>query len=243
MPNLQAGCPWSQYELGQFISCEERLCAWVRQPMNTYSNLFLFGVAIVLLAQASRDKSKTARDFGVLATLIGISSTLSHASQIRALVFLDFASQFILFAYLISLNLERIFGEKKPWISQNRLKITLILSMAFVIPSLINKRAGVPMFVILAVSFLWSEYRGYRLRPAQDYAGLKKSLGLFAVAAVCFGLDTSRIICLPTRHLFQLHAVWHVLVACSLYQLARYFSQFNTEGSSPFNAGSNSQLP
>jgi hypothetical protein len=213
------------------ISCEERLCAWVRQPMNTYSNLVLFGVAILLLAQATRDKNKTARDFGVLATLIGIASCLSHAAQIRALVFLDFASQFILFAYLISLNLERILGEKREWISKNRLKTTAFLSAIFVVPCLIDKRAGMPMFAILATLFLWSEYRGFKLKPAKDYKGLKTSLGLFAAAAICFGLDTSRIICLPTKHLFQLHAVWHVLIAFSLYQLALYFTQFSARHS------------
>jgi hypothetical protein len=35
------------------------------------------------------------------------------------------------------------------------------------------------------------------------------------------------MVCKPTKHLFQLHAVWHMLVAFSLYQVAGYFSQFS----------------
>jgi hypothetical protein len=199
--------------------------------MNTYSNLALFLVAILLFARAVRTGSQTLRDFGVLAVLIGISSSLSHASQIRALVFLDYASQFVLFSYLLSLNLERILDESVRKIAQNRWMLTLFLAGISVIPSWINKRAGVPVFLILMTFYLFSEYRGSRVKPAMDYSGLKTSLALFTVAAFCFGLDTSGMICMPTRHFFQLHALWHVLVACSLYALATYFSQFNSRRS------------
>lgn len=217
----QPGCPWSRFELGRLLSCEERLCAWVRQPMNTYSNLALFLVAIVLFSKGTRTQNDTLRDFGILATLIGISSALSHASQIRALVFLDYASQFILFAYLISLNWERVKG-----FSQNRWKRTVGLATLFAIPNLVDKRAGVLVFVLLTGLYLFSEYKGSLKSPAQSYGKLRSGLVLFAVAVLCFGLDTSGIVCMPTKHLFQLHAVWHVLVGLSLYQIAGYFSQF-----------------
>ncbi len=220
----QPGCPWSQYELGRLLTCEERLCAWVRQPMNTVSNLALFLVAVLLFSRGSRSGNKTMRDFGVLAAIIGVSSSLAHASQIRALVFLDYASQFILFAYLISLNLERLWAAKQRWLSQNRWLLTGALSIIFVTPSWLDKRAGVPIFIGLAVVYLLSEIRSFQISPAKNYSALKASLGIFAVAALCFVLDSTGIVCLPTKHLFQLHAMWHVLVAFSLYQLAIYFS-------------------
>jgi hypothetical protein len=222
---LAPGCPWAEFELGKLISCEERLCAWVRQPMNTYSNLALALVAVLLFARATRTGSRTDRDFGFLAILIGIASSLSHASQIRALVFFDYASQFVLFAYLIRLNLERLGkfqGQKSRW------PLTLGLSVIFMIPSVIDKRAGVPGFFLMAALYFLSEYRGFKQSPAKDYSAFKNSLATFAVAGLCFGLDTSGIICMPTKHLFQLHAVWHVLVACSLYQLASHFTAFES---------------
>lgn len=220
----QPGCPWSQFELGRLLTCEERLCAWVRQPMNTYSNIVLFLVAIALFSRGTRTQNKTLRDFGILATMIGISSSLGHASQIRALVFLDYASQFILFAYLMSLNWERIKS-----VSQNRWLRTFGLSVVFAIPNLIDKRAGVLVFVLLTGLYLFSEYKGSLKSPAKSYAKLKSGLVIFVVAALCFTLDTTGIVCAPTKHLFQLHAVWHVLVAFSLYEVAGYFSQFNQE--------------
>ncbi|MFL5813803.1 MAG: hypothetical protein ACJ763_09520, partial [Bdellovibrionia bacterium] len=195
----QVGCPWSQFELGRLLTCEERLCAWVRQPMNTYSNLALFLAAIALYSQGTRTQNGTLRDFGVLATLLGISSSLGHASQIRALVFLDYASQFILFAYLISFNWERLRGT-----TGSRWKRTLGLATLFAIPNLIDKRAGVVVFVLLTGLYLLSEYKGSLKRPARSYAKLRSGLAIFAVAAICFGLDTSGVLCLPTRHLFQL---------------------------------------
>jgi hypothetical protein len=219
----QPGCPWAQFELGRLLTCEERLCAWVRQPMNTYSNLALFLVAIVLFSRGTRAQNKTLRDFGILATMLGISSALGHASQIRALVFLDYASQFILFAYLISMNWERLTGAV-----QNRWKRTLGLAAVFAIPNWIDKRAGVIVFVILTGLYLLSEYRGSLKSPAKDYAKLKTGLAVFTVAAICFGLDTTGVVCMPTKHLFQLHAIWHMLVAVSLYQISDYFSQFNS---------------
>jgi hypothetical protein len=193
--------------------------------MNTYSNLALFLVAIVLFSRGVRTQNGTLRDFGVLATLIGISSSLGHASQIRALVSLDYASQFILFAYLISLNWERVTGEED--VSKRRWKRTLGLAAVFTLPNLIDKRAGVLVFVLLTGLYLLSEYKGSLKTPARDYSKLKSGLGIFAVAAVSFGLDTSGMVCKPTKHLFQLHAVWHMLVAFSLYQVAGYFSQFS----------------
>jgi hypothetical protein len=192
--------------------------------MNTYSNLALFLVSIALYSQGARTQNRTLRDFGVLATLLGVSSALGHASQIRALVFLDYASQFILFAYLIIFNWERLTG-----ISGHRRKRTLGFATLFVIPNLIDKRAGVLTFVLLTGFYLLSEYKGSLKSPARSYAKLRSGLLIFAVAAICFGLDTSGIVCLPTRHLFQLHAVWHMLVAVSLYQIAGYFSQFRFE--------------
>jgi hypothetical protein len=196
--------------------------------MNTYSNIALFLVAVVLFSRGTRTQNKTLRDFGILATLLGISSSLGHASQIRALVFLDYASQFILFAYLISMNWERLTRISLTEVTWSRWKRTLGLAVVFAIPNWIDKRAGVIVFVLLTGLYLLSEYRGFLKSPAKSYGQLKLGLSIFAVAAICFGLDTTGMVCAPTRHLFQLHAVWHVLVALSLYQIAGYFSQFNS---------------
>jgi predicted membrane channel-forming protein YqfA (hemolysin III family) len=195
--------------------------------MNTYSNLAIFLVAVLLWARGQRLGRRTDRDFGILALLIGFSSTLSHASQIRPMVFLDFAMQFVLFAYLLVLNLGRIRNDGEA-LFEKRWFITAGLSLIFVIPSAIEKRAGVPVFILLAVFYLSSEVVGFKKNRAQDYSLLKASLGIFSVAAFCFVLDAGEIICLPTRHFFQLHALWHALVAWSLYLLAGYCAQLSS---------------
>jgi hypothetical protein len=81
------GCPWNPFEPAQVFTCEERLCAWVRQPANAYSSLALLAVGVLLLSKSIRAKNTVYRDFGWIALLIGVSSFLAHASQIR---FFDF---------------------------------------------------------------------------------------------------------------------------------------------------------
>jgi hypothetical protein len=144
------------------------------------------------------------------------------------MVFLDFSSQFIFFSYLIVLNLRRFCGcwggeMESLW---RRWGWVAALSTVFIVPSYLDKQAGLISSVLLIITYFASECLGWKRSPARDYAPLGKGFVFFAVAVVCFGLDMSGLVCEPTRHFFQLHAVWHVLVACSLYQMSLYFSQF-----------------
>jgi hypothetical protein len=219
----QPGCPWVGYELGNLVTCEESLCAWIRQPANTYSNLGLFIVAIYLFYLWKQSRRKSYFDFGLLTLFIGVSSVIAHASQIRFFGFFDYSSQFVLFAYLISFSLHRYRPTGKMW----RWILTVLIVFLSVVPQIIYKKSGLYLFGIVSMIFLILEWINLNNKAGVSYRDLYRSLIFFGIAFICFVLDSTRLVCFSENHFFQLHAFWHIFVAISLFYIARFYSQFS----------------
>jgi hypothetical protein len=222
----QPGCPWSGYELGNLVTCEESLCSWIRQPLNTYSNIGLFVVAIYLFHIWRAGGRKSDFDFGLLTLFIGGSSAIAHASQIRFFGFFDYASQFVLFAYLIVFSLHRY----RPLKKASRWSLATLIVFLSILPQIINKKSGLYVFGIIATIFLILEWINLKRASEILCRALYKSLLFFAMAFTCFVLDSTRLVCFPNNHFFQLHAFWHIFVAVSVFYIAQFYSQFSYLG-------------
>ena len=216
-------CPWQGHESLNPFSCEEQVCDWARQPLNTYSNIGLLLVGLFLFWRGIKAARKSDRDFGLIAILIGVASTLGHASMLRILILFDYASQFILFGYLLSFNLHRYRPFAKTW----RWALALGFIVVGSIPLFFYRHVGMYIFFVMAMGFLVMEYLNYRKSTGAKYKKLMMALGAFGVALVCFVLDRTKIVCEPDNHFFQMHSVWHLFVALSILWLADYYVQYS----------------
>lgn len=197
--------------------------------MNTYSNIGMFVVGALLLYTGSREpdqaRGKVDRDVGLIAFVIGISSAIAHATQLRFGSMMDYVSQFLLFAYVLAINTHRLWKWGAPT------RRFLIVGLVFVtwLICLIEKHLGLAVFGVLSGLFLISEYLSLRKGPAPDRGALVKSLALLGVGLVCFTLDAEKIGCYPEEHWLQLHSAWHLLAAGSIFYTAKYYKQFSID--------------
>ena len=212
------GCPWSEYELGNLVSCEARLCSWVRQPMNTVSNVAFLMVATILLLRYRRGRHRSDLHFAILCTIVGAASAIGHAAQTRVLLYPDYLSQFLVFAYLIATGAARL-----NWIhARFRNALALLLVTVAFAPTLLFRPAGaylVGTFITILFVTEWTQHRRY---PAATTHWLKGAVVFLVAALLCYELDTQRIVCDPSNHWFQLHSLWHILSAASLGLVARH---------------------
>lgn len=215
-------CPWMQYPRGNFPLCEEALCQWIRQPANTYSNIGFFIVAFYLIYLYLKTESKNGLGFGVCAIFIGLASGLAHSSGTKLFGFFDFAAIFSAFSLYAAKNT----------IYTNTLKaknIFLVTALYFVPAALLLYNFTILREIIFASFVIGLLVWESRILRAQRKPFLvtsnKKTLGIFLIGAVCLALDASKIICDPQNHFFQMHSLWHICCATSIYFLARHLDQ------------------
>lgn len=215
-------CPWMQYPRGNFPLCEEALCAWIRQPANTYSNIGFFIIAFYLIYLYLKNESKNGLGFGVCAILIGVASALAHSAGTKLFGFFDFAAIFSAFSLYAAKNT----------IYTNTLKIKnifLVTALFFVPAALLLYNFTILRELIFGSFVIGLLIWESKILKAQGKPFLvtsnKKMLGIFLIGAICLGLDASKVICDPQNHFFQMHSLWHICCATSIYFLARHLDQ------------------
>ncbi len=217
-------CPWDSLEQAALLSCEEPVCGWIGQPSNTYSNLGYFIVA-GLLAWRARSRERRDHDvpFALLAFAIGICSTLAHASLTHVFAVLDFVSIFALFSYIFASNLALL----NAWSARRRQVVTSVLVAIVIVPLVYVDRSGLALFALYATGCLVSEAMAIKRLALwrRDRRYFYSGLGFLSLGLVCFILDERKIVCNPSDHVFQLHTVWHLLAATSIYFVALYFER------------------
>lgn len=87
------------------------------------------------------------------------------------------------------------------------------------------KSYGIPIFAFTAAAAIVTEIIIYRYsRMDTDYSRYRIGLFLILSAFLFWALDFRKIwICDPHNHLFQGHAVWHILSGAAYYQFAMFF--------------------
>ena len=215
-------CPWMQYSRGNFPLCEEALCQWIRQPANTYSNIGFFIVAAYLIYLYIKNESKNGLGFGVCTLFIGLASGLAHSSGTKLFGFFDFAAIFSVFSLYAAQN--TIYTHKL------KTKNIFVVTALFFIPAaLLLYNFTFLREIIFAAFVIGLLFWEAKILKAQGKPFLvtsnKKTLGIFLLGAICLALDSSKIICDPQNHFFQMHALWHICCATSIYFLARHLDQ------------------
>lgn len=208
IPPLPVGSPWSAWARPDIHHCEANLAGWIAAPADTWSNLAYLAVGLWLWR---RHDSGAGRALGGIAAVVGLCSFAFHASFTFAGQTLDYAAMFLLTGWILA------GGRRGPWAA--------IVAASLGLFAVFSAR-GVPVQWIMighvaaaALREAVLRARGEGVRPAPFAA----ALGLIGLAYACWHLDHAAGFCRPDEHLFQWHAVWHVLTAAAFLPLARAY--------------------
>ena len=233
IPAAAATCPWqglARWGPPNIKWCEERLCAWVNEPANAWSNLAFVIVALVILRLARRGaplQAPALRRFAPVVALVGLCSFAFHASNTHVTQLLDFFGMYLFCGLLLGLNAARL-----SWLAPRRVPAAVLagaLGLTAVTAVLVRYQAPIQLIVLgLIAAIITSELLALRRSlPRPTMRWFQVAVALLAAALVCSLLDASRRWCDPTDHVLQGHAAWHLLSALSLLAAFVHYRQFD----------------
>lgn len=215
-------CPWSSFDQTTLEFCEENLCAWIKEPVNTVSNLAYIAVGIAIYLRATRERRPLLRWLGVVSILTGVGSAFYHASGIHIAGIADYLGMFLGTGAMTALNVKRWLG----WKVRALYMVFIGTTLALIVLSQLAPGSerwiyilAMPCCLIEAVLFFRDRFKtSYR-----DYliAWIFVLLGFFI-----WWLDISKVVCDPENHWMQGHALWHILTAIAFYFFFRFYLQF-----------------
>ncbi len=216
-------CPYESWSPATFVFCEFQRCEWVKEPVNTYSNIGFLIVGLGLWGRYHRVPQ--VRVIAVGSVLVGILSAFYHATSSYVGEVLDLGSIYLILGGLVAFNLQRL-GLLSVKTSERFAVAVSVLGMAILFRW---RGIGETIFNVLLFLALLLELKIY-LQARKP--GLTCRYRFFWLALAChltaFGLwwlDSEKILCSP-QSLFQGHAVWHLLGAGTFYGLSRFYLQF-----------------
>ena len=97
-------CPYDNYDKPLFLWCEKIHCSYIVNPINTYSNIFYVLIGFLMLLNKKKRNISLTYFFPYSSILIGIFSSLYHATNTKLFHYLDIISiyTFILIPLLIN---------------------------------------------------------------------------------------------------------------------------------------------
>ena len=226
-------CPWydwqEAYGAPNIKWCEETLCQYITEPANSWINLAYLLVAFFIFKHGVKHSHKTAIWLAPAIVITGYFSFLYHATNNAWTQFLDFFGMYFYVGFMLSINLVRLEVVKYSNVQLFIISIVLFYSgLFFLFPKI---GLAVQLIIVLAsVLIIVSEYILYRYRSeGVDYFHVVWS-GILIVIAESFSLlDAHRVLCQPSNHFFQGHALWHVISAFSMWFAYKFYSQFELE--------------
>lgn len=230
-PNvLNPECPWVPLRqwggLPNVKWCEETLCSVVAEPANTWSNLAFVFMALALWFVVRGEKERMLRFWAPATFWVGITSLVYHATVAFVTQVFDFWGMYFFFAMVLLLNLLRM-----GVVTKERF-FTILWSAIFGLTGLTVAvaKAGLPVqgivVVLLASTIVTEVMASRRSTTPIAHAYLYGGLAFIAVAFAFSISDATRAWCDRDNHVFQGHAIWHVLNAFGIASAYFYYRQF-----------------
>lgn len=221
--------------------CElNRLDQFIRQPMNTYSNLvYLFlGLIICQLGQfdSQLDNHKNPISsfpflslfFGLCMIYLAFGSAYYHASLTWHAQRIDMNGTYGVCLFLITISIYRLFIQND---SAKKLKAFFILTVLLLIYAfyhlhlLIKSSYLLPFLIIIVLLITAINYWRNQKRYNLQFAFL--SFIFIIAAGILRTLDVQKIGCMPTS-IYQGHAFWHLFTGMSTFFLYLFYRSENT---------------
>jgi len=206
--------------------CEETLCGIIAEPANTWSNLAYLIVAAGLFFYTRKDTDRILRFWAPVAFWVGITSLVYHASVTFIFQVLDFWGMYFFFGLVLLLNLVRM-GKVAAATFFRTLYISIFALTAFTV---VVAKLNLPIQGIVGIMIvltLVTEGLAFRVSKVKiDYRFLAGTLVFISAAAAFSGSDASGARCDPHDHIFQGHAIWHVLGSIAITFAHFHYRQF-----------------
>jgi hypothetical protein len=213
-------CPWDLWDPGTVSFCEERRCAWVAEPSNTWSSLGYVVVGGWLLVEAIRKRDPRFVVLALAEIAIGLGSVAFHGTGTFAGEVLDQAGMFMLSALLLCFAAAREWA----WSPRRTASSYVGLVAASTLVLLAVRPIGIPLFAVqLLIGLGWERLHHRRSTRPEEFARHWQSLAIFAVSLLIWAGDITRVLCVPTNHVLTGHAVWHLLNAWSIERMFRFY--------------------
>lgn len=218
--------------------CEAQRDGFVRQPVNTYSNLAFGLVGLLMLAGARNDWIAGARRnlmsshraypivFGLAAIVIGGGSFFYHASLTFIGQWVDVMGMYLFVGFAVVYSFARLRPIRPFFFVVGYLAMNAMLGYLLVVNPAIRRQVFAAMvWAALALEILvWLVES-----PKIEKRWLAASVASLAFGYAIWILDERGIACAPTSWL-QGHAVWHLLTALAAWLLFVYYrSEVMTE--------------
>ncbi len=225
---MSPSCPWEHFVFRQAEFCERSLCAWIRQPANTWTNVGFLLAALAILRSTRRDNRPDLRGVAYIALATGIGSAFFHASETFVGRLFDYGGMYMGGACMLAVNVRR-------WLLPGRRSIVLLFWAATAAPlllMLVDDRYALSVYMlegILCCGFL-EAYLFLRQRRSPipvRYGWLGGYWLVFSVAFAFWWLDKTRALCDPDNHWITGHGAWHLLDALALYCVYLFYRQFD----------------
>lgn len=233
-PNLlKEGCPWVELrQLGGLPNvkwCEETLCSAIAEPANTWSNLAYLIAAGLLYAAARKEPERTLRFFAPAAFVVGATSLVYHATVAFLTQVFDFWGMYVYFLLVLFLNLVRMgLLKKESFFTVLWGSVFGLTALTVVVAKLEVPIQGIVLVLLLAALVTEALATRASTEPSSHRA-FGVTLLFISVAAGFSASDASRAWCVRDNHVFQGHAIWHVLGAVALYFSYFHYRQFRRQ--------------
>ncbi len=220
------GCPWYS-DLVRFGAanvkwCEERVCGWINEPFNTWSNLAYLAAAAWIARRAAARGSRPLAAYAAIVAAMGALSFLYHASNNFLTQALDFAGMFLMVFYVLAANARRLGAPRRG--------LGAVYAAAVVAATLALwplDRAGIAIQWTVAAAGVAIASTEWAARRKEGGGGSLKyfvaASATIVVAETCSLLDLKRVVCDPSMPWLQGHAAWHVIGACAMPLIARHY--------------------
>lgn len=225
-------CPW--YPYAQMFGapnikwCEQTICSWISEPMNTWSNLSYLIAAIYLFYRVSKNKSTENFWFAPAMLLMGAFSFVYHLSNIYLTQVLDFLGMFLFTFWPLTLNLKRLEIIDRT----HYLKVMAILTVSFLVfvqLMYVFHYKYQFLIVLIALAIFATEFLCFKRQEIQiNYTNFKVAVVFLILAQTASLLDVTRTVCFTDSSLPQGHAIWHVLSCISLVFVYHHYEQIKS---------------
>lgn len=220
-------CPWSGFSPATASFCEENLCSWIAQPSNTWSNL-PFIIAGIMIIRASSKRSLL-KALGHSAWFLGLGSAMFHATATFMFEAWDLLGMYMISGLMLTLNAARYWQFSKarqaiiPYIMMTIMALILLVTF---------REIGIALFTLQITAALTLEVLIHLRDDAVDFKYAKRFIGAFILAFFFWNMDIQKVWCDPKNHVLTGHAVWHFLNAVAIWNIYRFYEQFQLSGES-----------
>lgn len=242
---------WEEYTMLEGVEiwfCEfTDLKKLIRQPINSFTNFWYLVNAFFFMSKGINDTKKikkfnlvTANPFysialGFISIYTFFASFFFHSSLIKVAHHLDYSAVYSISLFplmylshrFILLQRDKPINEPHPGETIFMIvtfSIIYILLTLFLPDKWMYEVVGSIIVLIFSLGF-WLEYKNPR-KTNKGY--LYASVTLIVVALALFILDPKKVGCNPDS-LFQLHSMWHILNALSVFYFYLYIRSENYE--------------